>query len=79
MHLALSESQVLQWSQHRPSLPGFYWLRYLPQDRDLKAADVVCVEPGGRVTHMYDDGGPLRLDNEIFDDAVWAGPLAPPA
>ena len=78
MSEALSGS-TLVWTDQKPTTPGFYWLRHVPQDVELNAADVVYLEPDGRgVMHFYDEAGPQPLRSEVFADTQWAGPLRRP-
>ncbi len=73
----VSKTHSTAWTKERPTEPGLYWIRY---DEDRKSEDVVCVEPGMRVAHFYEDDetGPQPLDSEQFDGARWAGPLIAP-
>ena len=71
------DTQTTAWTTQRPARPGLYWICY---DEDQESRDIICVEPGMRVAHFYEDDetGPRPLDSEQFDGARWAGPLTPP-
>jgi len=76
---AAPADSALTWSDQKPTTPGFYWLRHIPQDVELNAADVVYLEPDGRgVMHFFDEAGPQPLLSEVFADTQWAGPLQRP-
>jgi hypothetical protein len=77
-------SNMLTWTSHKPTTPGWYWWRRLKGDRTIEYQCITEVINIHGKLFMNDTGDtPLNYyATERFKNGVqkneWAGPLLPP-
>jgi len=64
------------WTGDRPAGAGYFWLRFPGGEEP----EVVSVAEDRVVFHFHgcDEDGPIPLDSDLYDDALWSGPLGAP-
>ena len=65
----------MRWTREMPTEPGWYWVR----DPDVYATSINLVQHAkGRLMFAYGSGVRIELDDAMYDDCEWAGPIPEP-
>lgn len=72
----------MEWIHTRPTVPGYYWLRFLdersPQQTIAEISEVPGDGTGEYVVILMGDDSIMELDDAFFDRGLFAGPIEPP-
>ncbi len=64
------------WSKHAPTAPGFYWCRQYGRTRMVSVWKYD--DPKRDELFTNEDGGASLGDKELYEGAMWNGPISPP-
>ena len=64
------------WSEEAPTAPGFYWCRQHGRTRMVSVWKYP--EPERSELYTNEDGGASLGDRELYEGAMWNGPIQPP-
>jgi len=81
-YAGFQESAMMEWTDTRPVVPGYYWVRFTDDRSPKQTIGEVADVPGNGsrqlVVILLGDDEILELDDPFFDLALFAGPMEPP-
>ena len=73
----IAELEAAQaWVKERPTKTGSYWIKRGDDVRVIKIWDHIT--PTDERLFTNEDGGAPITDPELYDNALWSGPITPP-
>ncbi|SAL88266.1 hypothetical protein AWB74_08478 [Caballeronia arvi] len=72
----------MEWIHQRPTMPGYYWLRFADERSPQQTIAEISEVPGNAINEyvviLMGDDSIMELDDTFFDGGLFAGPIAPP-